>query len=65
MFPYLTTSCRRAFPQLAGLTFILTLGFAVGGCSSLWHHDNASSPEAPAAAAVPPPPPPVRRSPRP
>ena len=53
MFLYLTTSCRRAFPQVAGLTFLLTLGLTLGGCSSLWHHDGASAPEAPKAAAPP------------
>jgi LysM repeat protein len=52
MFPYLTISCRRAFPQVAGLTFLLTLGLAAGGCSSMRHHDAASAPEAPQAAPV-------------
>jgi LysM repeat protein len=51
MFPYLTTSCRRAFPQGAGLTFLLTLGLTLGGCSSMGHHDAAPAPEAPKAAA--------------
>jgi hypothetical protein len=51
MFLYLTSSCRRAFPQFAGLTFLLTLGLAVGGCSSMRHHESASAPETPKAAA--------------
>ena len=51
MFLYLTTSCRRAFPQLAGRTFLLTLGLALGGCSLFHRHDGGLTPEAPAAAA--------------
>ncbi len=51
MFLYLTTSCRRAFPQFAGLALLLTLGLALNGCSSMRHHDGGAAPEAPQAAA--------------
>ena len=50
MFLYQTTSFRRAFPQYAGLTFLLTLGSVLGGCSYLRHNETASPPEAPKAA---------------
>ena len=53
MFLYQTISCRRAFPQVAGLTLLLALGLASSGCSSWpWHHhDSDAAPEAPKAAA--------------
>ena len=52
MFLYQTISCRRAFPQVAGLTLLLALGVASSGCSSWpWHHhDSDTAPEAPKAA---------------
>jgi|KBSSwiStaDraftv2_1062776.scaffolds.fasta_scaffold48184_3 LysM repeat protein len=47
MFLYQTISCRRAFPQFARLTLLLSFGLTLGGCS-LWHHnESASAPEAP------------------
>ena len=52
MFLYQTIRCRRAFPQVAGLTLLLTLGAALGGCSSMGHHDSVPAPEAPKAAPL-------------
>jgi len=52
MFLYLTSCCRRAFPQVAGLMFPLTLGLALAGCSLMHHHETASTPEVPKVAAT-------------
>src|SRR5579862_1161558 len=52
MFPYLTTSRHRAFPQVAGLTLLLALGSALGACSSTRQHE-AAAPEAPKVASAP------------
>ena len=58
MFLHKTMSFRRAFPMVAGLTTLCTLGLALGGCSHLpWSgHGSASAPgaamtSAPASAA--------------
>ena len=48
MFPYKTMSSSRTFPMAAGLTTLLTLGLALGGCSHTrgWfgHGDEAPPP---------------------
>ena len=51
MFLYQTTSLRRAFPRVAGLNLLLTLGLALGGCSHFRQHDNVSAPETPKVIA--------------
>ncbi len=51
MFLYQTISCHRAFPQVARLTLLCSLGLALGGCSLWPHHEASAVPETPKTLA--------------